>query len=250
MQTFWDNVLRVVAVIGLIAVLLLGAWGIIQLAFMLPTFFHNIGSRTPAPVQETAIKPATTTTIITPVVEKPAAPKPTTVVKPTTKVATKTSTQGGTYYPSGRTANLSGYPDLAVRITSANSQNGNATVQFIVENVGTNVVGAGWSLNAMLPIQGSYTYPVGNQQALYPGDRIVCTLRYADDNSSASGAGLPAQAGNPCNGWSFPCTPPVTYGGPTSCNQYGPCAVPGYSSYNNVYNQYTYGSQEIGRAHV
>jgi len=55
MNTFWDNVLRVVAVIGLLAVLLLGAWGIIQLAFVLPSFFGDLGgnisslfNRTPA----------------------------------------------------------------------------------------------------------------------------------------------------------------------------------------------------------
>jgi hypothetical protein len=41
--TFRENFLRVIAVIGLIAILLLGAWGIIQLAFYLPTFFGNFG---------------------------------------------------------------------------------------------------------------------------------------------------------------------------------------------------------------
>ncbi len=41
--TFRENLLRVIAVIGLIAILLLGAWGIIQLAFRLPTFFSTIG---------------------------------------------------------------------------------------------------------------------------------------------------------------------------------------------------------------
>lgn len=41
-NTFKDNVLRVVAVLGLIVVLLLGAWGIIQLAFWLPSLFSDI----------------------------------------------------------------------------------------------------------------------------------------------------------------------------------------------------------------
>ncbi len=40
--TFKENVLRVVAVIGLIAVLLLGAWGIIQLAFFIPDFLSGL----------------------------------------------------------------------------------------------------------------------------------------------------------------------------------------------------------------
>jgi hypothetical protein len=41
--TFRENLLRVIAVIGLIAILLLGAWGIIKLAFYLPTFFSTWG---------------------------------------------------------------------------------------------------------------------------------------------------------------------------------------------------------------
>ncbi|KKW35392.1 MAG: hypothetical protein UY83_C0009G0015 [Candidatus Adlerbacteria bacterium GW2011_GWA1_54_10] len=41
-NTFKDNALRVIAVLGLIAVLLLGAWGIIQLAFFIPSFFSNL----------------------------------------------------------------------------------------------------------------------------------------------------------------------------------------------------------------
>lgn len=40
-NSFRDNALRVIAIIGLIAVLLLGAWGIIQLAFYIPTLFSG-----------------------------------------------------------------------------------------------------------------------------------------------------------------------------------------------------------------
>lgn len=40
----WDVFLRTVAVLGLIAVLLLGAWGIIQLAVSLPSIFGGIGN--------------------------------------------------------------------------------------------------------------------------------------------------------------------------------------------------------------
>jgi len=45
-KTFKEQALRVIAVIGLIAVLVLGAWGIIQLAFAIPAFFQG-GGRTP-----------------------------------------------------------------------------------------------------------------------------------------------------------------------------------------------------------
>ncbi len=47
-NAFRDNVMRVVAIIGLIAVLLLGAWGIIQLAFYIPTLFSGSSSRAPS----------------------------------------------------------------------------------------------------------------------------------------------------------------------------------------------------------
>ena len=38
-----DRLLQTIAILGLIAVLLLGAWGIIQLAFNLPAIFSNVG---------------------------------------------------------------------------------------------------------------------------------------------------------------------------------------------------------------
>ena len=45
-KNFKENLVRVVAVLGLIAVLLLGAWGIIQLAFFIPTLFSGAGNTT------------------------------------------------------------------------------------------------------------------------------------------------------------------------------------------------------------
>jgi predicted RecA/RadA family phage recombinase len=43
-NSFKDSFLRAIAVIGLIAVLILGAWGIIQIAFNLPSFLSGTGS--------------------------------------------------------------------------------------------------------------------------------------------------------------------------------------------------------------
>lgn len=62
--TFRENALRIIAVIGLIAILLLGAWGIILLAFNLPTFFSNFGRTketltVSVPAQTTSDKPFT-----------------------------------------------------------------------------------------------------------------------------------------------------------------------------------------------
>lgn len=50
---FKDSVLRVVAIIGLIAILLLGAWGIIQLSVALPNFFGGTGNSA-SPVAQTS----------------------------------------------------------------------------------------------------------------------------------------------------------------------------------------------------
>ncbi len=283
-HTFREQVLRIVAVIGLIAVLLLGAWGIIQIAFGIPSFLDNVTnfggiftsssaketltvsvptavlserpfpvswkhanksgdysysisygcvegvsvtaplpngsgqkvscntpfnylnstSTTPMIVVLTGTTPksvtftvsatklssgiitttATSSTSVNPL-SKAATSTPTTTKKPTTttKPATKptTSTGSGTYVSSGRTTNLYGYPDLAVRILTNPGSVRNGTriaLQFEVSNIGTNVTPGNWSFTAALPYNPTYTYQSGGQQALYPGDKIVYTLGY------------------------------------------------------------------------
>ncbi len=189
--------MRVVAVIGLIAVLLLGAWGIVQLAFFIPTFLGNIGGSLTS--KNEAPKTDTTTTVKTAVVKETAKPTAT------------------TYVASAKPrAALYGYPDLAVRIINAPTSvraSGQVSLQFIIENIGTNVAPANWFFTASLPYSPTYTYQSPVQQALYPGDKIVYTLGYT------------AQYVGP------------VYGGPGTCNSYGPCNIPGYG--NNVYG-YTY----------
>ena len=111
-----------------------------------------------------------------------ATPAQTTTPKPTTTKPTTTTTKPTTtYVPSGRTQNLYGVGDLAVQITSApaHAQPGSRiSLQFVVENIGTNTVAAGWMFNAVLPYQPIYVYPSAGQQMLYPGDKIVYTLGY------------------------------------------------------------------------
>lgn len=271
--TFRENALRVIAVIGLIAILLLGAWGIIQLAFNLPGFLKNFGKAREAltvtvPAQTTSDKNATvswkhtggvgefgyalsyscaeglqfaapvptgaynlvacntpfnyinasssmsvipvlapgtaraTTTITVAVMRledgvitmratdnttvsasttaATVAPAQTTTPKPTTKPTTSTKPTT-TYVPSGRTQNLYGVGDLAVQITQAPqsaSVGSRVSMQFVVTNIGTNIIPAGWSFNAVLPYNPIYVYPSGGQQALYPGDKIVYTLGF------------------------------------------------------------------------
>src|SRR3989344_8885084 len=180
-NTFQENAIRVISVIGLIAVLLLGAWGIIQLAFFIPTFLSNIGGSI-ASKTETA-KIATTT------------PQPPAVAAPVQEVKRPVEKKpaanpAATYVASAKPRPaLYGYPDLQVRMLG----NQNAvyaggqvfSIQFVIENVGTNMVPANWFFTASLPYlpasqagPQTYTYQSPVQQALYPGDKIVYTLGY------------------------------------------------------------------------
>lgn len=203
-HTFRENVLRIVAVIGLIAVLLLGAWGIIQLAFFIPTFLGNIGGSVTPKTQ--TVNTTATTTVKTAVVAE--TPKP--VVK--TAAAKPAAVK---YVASAKPrAALYGYPDLAVRIINAPTgvrNGGQVSLQFVIENTGTNVVPANWIFTASLPYNPAYTYQSPVQQALYPGDKIVYTLGYSAQLSDS-----PYSGG--CDGWSYPCTYPQNYGGMQSAS--------------------------------
>ena len=176
--------MRVIAVIGLIAVLLLGAWGIIQLAFFIPTFLSNIGGSL-APKNQVA--QVATTTVQTPIVQTPAVVAPAretqkpVVKKPAAKPAAATYVASSKPY-----AALYGYPDLQVRMLNnpGGARGGQVSVQFVIENTGTNVVPANWFFTASLPYSPVYTYQSPVQQALYPGDKIVYTLGYVADTQS------------------------------------------------------------------
>ena len=184
-NTFQENAIRVISVIGLIAVLLLGAWGIIQLAFFIPTFLSNIGgSLTPKTITtNTGAPKVATTTVQTPAVVAPVQEVQKPVVK---KPAAKPA---ATYVASAKPRPaLYGYPDLQVRMLgnqNAVYAGGQVSIQFVIENVGTNMVPANWFFTASLPYlpasqagPQTYTYQSPVQQALYPGDKIVYTLGY------------------------------------------------------------------------
>ena len=179
-NTFQDNAIRIISVIGLIAVLLLGAWGIIQLAFFIPTFLSNIGGSI-ASKTETA-KIATTTTQTPAVVAPVQEVQKSVVQKPTAKPA-------ATYVASAKPRPaLYGYPDLQVRMLgnqNAVYAGGQVSIQFVIENAGTNMAPANWFFIASLPYLPAsqaglqtYTYQSPVQQALYPGDKIVYTLGF------------------------------------------------------------------------
>lgn len=314
-NTFTEHILRVVAVVGLIAVLLLGAWGIIQLAFYIPTLVSNL---TGAVATKTAAKESlvlslpssitsnksfnlswthkdkdiagqysyaasyscadgvsvnttlpngslqsvpcdtpfnyTGATSVLPVTVVSSKATPVTFTVSATKLSsgaitttgsakttvalakktssstttTKKSTTSTKYVPASKTANLYGYSDLQVRMLSTQStvrSGSQISMQFVIENVGTNVVPAGWTFNASLPYSGGYNYESPTQQALYPGDKIVYTLGFTAQGNTAQ---ITPNGG--CDGWTYPCNPgtPV-YGGPGTCNANGPCTIPGYA---------------------
>ena len=187
---FTDSIVRLVAFLGLLLVLLLGAWGIILLAFNLPTIAGNVGRSIVSvfdysPASETPAgneNPQTPTVTVKPTVTTPAQ-KPAATVQPT-------YTPAQTYVPAAAPvakAALYGAPDLSVRILSVNSLSsvqGRTVVQFEIMNVGSNVATAGWTFDAQLPLGYAYTYNSPAQQALYPGDKIVYTLGFNNTNQN------------------------------------------------------------------
>lgn len=95
---------------------------------------------------------------------------------PSTSVGNQGSTV--TYVPAAPVATLYGYPDLAVRMIGVYPTGNRTSVQFEIQNVGTNVAHSGWSFTAQLPLNPVYTYQSQSQQALNPGDKIVYTLGF------------------------------------------------------------------------
>lgn len=320
MTTFRDIVLRGIAILGLIAVLLLGAWGIIQLAFFLPGFFSNLAGglfnrapaaeslavsaplsvvsgtafpvswthkngsgqysyalsyscaeglsmkaplpngtfetvacntpfnytgaasstgvlpvlestkNTPATITVSATKLASgaVTTSATANITIAPAQKSATTTTPATKPAVTTkkpASSGTSYMPSGRTTNLYGQSDLAIRMTgNPGSVRAGQLVQlqFVVENVGTNITPGNWSFVAELPYNPTYLYQSGGQQALYPGDKIVYTLSYtAVMNQPEYGYGYTYPYDT--QSWSYPAWNYDPYNNPSYGYQY-----PGY----------------------
>lgn len=291
-HTFKEHVLRVIAVVGLIAVLLLGAWGIIQLAFFIPDFlsgvassihssnsstakesltvslplaatsgsslpvswthkngsgqygysisyscadgvtlkaplpnntlqavpcdtpfnYTNANATVPLTFSNTGSKSQSVTVTVTAAKLSTGAitatgAANTSIAPAVKKTATKTTTKAATTYVAARrTTALYGTPDLQVRMISNPGTVAAGTqipLQFEVANVGTNVAPANWNFTANLPYSGGYTYQSPNQQALYPGDKIVYTLSYTAIPQYQQNGITPTQY-DPNAGWSYP----------------------------------------------
>jgi len=212
--------LRVVAIVGLIAVLILGAWGIILLAFNLVGLFNgsvhlsNLFNNDNAQV-------ATTTAPVVVTNNNSSNTNTTSTSKPSGSTS-QTGATTAVYTAAPRATTLYGLSDLKVTITSVNSLSsvqGRTVVQFTIINGGTNTANAGWTFNASLPYQNStYTYQSAPQQALYPGDSIAYTLTYDDPSYQYNNSYNPY-----CN---------------TSLYGYQYCAT--YNNNTQYYNQYNY----------
>jgi len=222
--------LRTIAIVGLLAVLVLGAWGIILLAFNLPSVFSNVGSSISAVFNAEDTEPVDET----PVTTIPTQPTtPTTPVKPTTPT-TPSNNNTYTYVPAAvQATQLYGYGDLAVTISSVQPTNQyygqtqntrRYTMQFTVSNVGTNVVQSGWNFNTLIPwTPNTYTFTSQAQQALYPGDKIVYTLGF---DAYVDGTVCTMQYPNNCGQYQ---NPNYNYN-----NQNVTCGYR-YNGYSNVY---------------
>lgn len=196
------------AIVGFIALVLLGMWLAVYSARFVPATINRIGAAavyvgslftpdqpanlTVIPTASTtlpfgdATTTATTTSVAT--TTKPAG-QTTKPVTPTAGTQTSTTTELGTARPV-----LYGYPDLAVTITAVGYMTTSSTdsfvaattvphgaipaVRFSVKNIGTNVAGQ-WSFMASIPTSNNSTYQSALQQTLNPGDYIDFTLGFS-----------------------------------------------------------------------
>ena len=239
---FKEVFLRLVAIVGLIAVLILGAWGIILLAFNLVGLFSGTMHWSDIWSHPATQQVATTTPAVT-------------IVQPaSTGSNANSSSNSGSGYTSAPSAvytaaptraQLYGLPDLAVSITSvirSTSVAGRVIVSFIVSNAGTNVAASGWAFNATLPLTPSYTYQSQGEQALYPGDKIAFTLTYDDPSYN----NVYNQNYNQVCSQQYPYT--CTYN--TQYNQYPyntqPQTCYTYNGYTNIPGPCAYGYDQNG----
>jgi len=169
-----DSLLRGIALLGLILILVLGAWGIIVLAFNVPNLLSSAGTTISGLFggEREVDENNEDDTVEVPVVA------PTTSTKPA-KTTPSAQQPTYTYTPASAPAvQLYGFPDLAVRILSVVPQGSRYAMHFEITNVGTNTAGAGWMFTARLPLKPEYNFTSGPQQALRPGDKVVYTLGF------------------------------------------------------------------------
>jgi len=200
-------VMNGLAVVGFIALVVLGMWLAVYSTRYVPTVANHVGSAAvylgsvfnKAPAPGLTVVPTASTTISF-------GNASTTGTKATSTVATtpkpnQTTTgikTSGTYQIGG-TSNptLSGLPDLIVTIkavgylatSSADSFVASSTVpsgsrpavNFTIKNIGTNIATT-WRFSVSIPTQTSYLFQSQYQQSLNPGDSIDYVLGFDQAN--------------------------------------------------------------------
>ncbi len=185
------------AVIGLIALIILGIWGAIYSARFVPTIANRIGTAAVyvgslfVPAQTTPPTSSDTNATTTPTFISFGSATTTASTTPTIK-----KTPATTYVPPKKTSQqvvrtatrpLYGLPDLSITVTAIGYLSTDSTSSFVsrssvpsgerpaitftVKNIGTNASGP-WRFSADIPTRTSYTYRSDLQQSLAPGDSI------------------------------------------------------------------------------
>jgi hypothetical protein len=202
--------INTLAVVGFIALIIIGIVLAIYSARYIPKAFNRIGaaavslSQTFRPAQTPAsleVVATTTLPIAAPSTASTSATAVTTTeaaviasIKPAhTTAGTKTSGTYTTVPVSVPAAALYGKPDLTVSITDIGYLTGasndtfissptipagsHGAVKFVISNIGTNASGQ-FSFNAAIPTAPSFTFTSPFQQSLLPNDRIEYTLGF------------------------------------------------------------------------
>ena len=200
------------AVVGFVALIMLGISLAVYSTRFVPTVVNRVGSAAvylgsifvPAPSTLSVVQNsnASTTILFGPADSAPAVTPTvttTTVVLPVQPKKIPTTTAGAnssnTYQIGTTTANvaLSGLPDLVTNISAVGYLTSPSTdsfvasstvpsgmrpaVKFTIKNIGTNITGT-WRFSASIPTQSSYLFYSPSQQSLAPGESIDYTLGF------------------------------------------------------------------------
>ncbi|MDO8624086.1 MAG: CARDB domain-containing protein [bacterium] len=207
-----EAVLRGLAIVGFIALVGLGIWLAIYSARFVPATMNRLGAAAVALTSifrpgdaSLSVVPNNTSTTTLPFAfgnSTATSTATTTPPKPSTgsNSGTKPGQQTGGTYPIGGSASSTpfGQPDLVTSIlavgylassttdsfvaTSTVPAHGRAAVKFLIKNVGTNIISAGWRFSASIPTQSAYIFQSQSQQGLNPSDSIEYILGFDQAN--------------------------------------------------------------------
>lgn len=194
------------AVVGFIALIVLGLWLAIYSARFVPATVNRLGAAAVSLSQIFVPEKVPAITVI-PFAQDNTVPSSITVPStteaavpiPPAPAKTVPGAKSNITVPMGSTTPtvLSGLPDLTVHIdaigylasstpdsfvaTSTVPTGSRPAVKFTIKNIGTNVAGP-WRFSASIPTQTQFIYQSAPQQPLNPGDRIEYTLGFDQAN--------------------------------------------------------------------